>query len=106
MVTMAVWTPEDTETWLSDNPLPADFLWPYREPKPDGTPDLRVVLPTYRLTKGYGFWLRTTPYFPGLFEDCHAVLVGMGEELPVSGEDLALRVQAAVKARGIQQNLF
>lgn len=69
------WTPEDTEQWLTENPLPRDFHWP-----PEGTAmaaaagGSKLVLPTYRLHKGYGFWLKTTPYHRGLFARCHQLL--------------------------------
>ncbi len=110
MVTMepmpTVWTADDTEKWLAQNALPEDFLWPHRDPLPDGNDNLQPVLPNYRLSKGYGFWLRTTPYFPGLFEEAHAVLLGMGAQLPEDGADLAQRLTARLKLRGKQTTLF
>jgi hypothetical protein len=64
------WTEEDSERWLSDFPLPADFI--YR-----GQP----AQPTHRVLKGgYGKWLRETPYHRGLFALAHQILA----EVPVS----------------------
>lgn len=99
------WTQDDTEQWLSANALPDDFVWPHRNAKPDGTESLQPVLPSYRLTKGYGFWLRTTPYFPGLFEEIHELLVGMGAKLPEDGADLGRMLTERRLARGTQTNL-
>lgn len=99
------WTPDDTERWLSANPLPQDFTWPHRETLEDGAPNLQPVLPTYRLHKGYGFWLRTTPYFPGLFEEVHRVLLGIGEELPTS-DQMAELLKARRALHGHQLNIF
>lgn len=99
------WTPDDTERWLSLNPLPQDFTWPHRDTLPDGGDNWQPVLPTYRLHKGYGFWLRTTPYFPGLFEEIHAVLLGIGDELPTA-ELLVETLRERRRAAGTQQKLF
>lgn len=99
------WTADDTQQWLSENALPEDFLWPHRDPK-DGKPNLQPVLPNYRLTKGYGFWLRTTPYFPGLFEEIHQVLLGMGAKLPEDGAELGRTLTARLRLRGEQIALF
>ena len=57
------WGKDDTERYLRDNPLPADFVWRGRS-----------VCPQYHIRKGYGFWLRTTPYHPGLFEALHGFI--------------------------------
>lgn len=63
----AAWTPDDTERWLTDYPLPATFKW-----------NGERAYPRYALKKGYGFWLRTAgPYYPalrGLFGLCHEIL--------------------------------
>lgn len=99
------WTADDTERWLSLSPLPADFTWPHRDANADGTERLQLVLPTYRLHKGYGFWLRTTPYFPGLFEEIHAILLRGGDELPTS-DQLAEELRTRRAALGVQQKLF
>lgn len=101
----AAWTPDDTERFLSTQPLPADFLWPHRDPKPDGSENLAAVLPSYRIHKGYGFWLRTTPYFPGLFEAIHAALLACGDELPTA-DDLAAKLTADRAAVPVQPPLF
>jgi hypothetical protein len=71
----AAWTLDNTEQFLTRQALPSSFVWPHRDPLADGSDNLQPVLPSYRLHKGYGFWLRTTPYFPGLFEEVHAVLL-------------------------------
>lgn len=101
----SAWTPDDTMLWLEENKLPIEFRWVHRDPLPDGGENLQVVMPTYRVT-GYGKWLRETPYFPGLFEEIHAILVSMGAELPEDGRDLANRLEARRRARGSQQKLF
>lgn len=95
------WTPEDTRDWLAadGNALPPDFLWPHRDRKPDGSPHLARVLPSYRLAKGYGFWLQTTPYFPGLFEEIHRLLL-VTDPLPVDGSALATLLNERTKIRG------
>jgi hypothetical protein len=100
------WTPDDTEAWLSEDghALPDDFLWPHRDAKPDGSDNLQPVLPSYRLSKGYGFWLRTTPYFPGLFEEIHQILVHL-EVLPADGRELAGILDERRRARGTQTGL-
>jgi len=83
------WSREDTERWLNDWPLPADFT--FRGEK---------VWPRYTLKKGYGFWLRTAgPYHPavrGLFAHCHEILAGIriGEAMP-SAEQLAAKLREA-----------
>lgn len=99
------WTPDLTERWLSANPLPGDFQWPHRDANPDGTPRLQTVIPSYRLHKGYGFWLRTTPYFPGLFEEIHDVLCAI-DPLPDDGAALAATLTERLRLRGIQAELF
>lgn len=101
-----IWSPDDTEKWLSENALPEDFLWPHRDQPDDGTENLQAVLPNYRLTKGYGFWLRTTPYFPGLFEEIHQVMLSMGAKLPENGADLGRMLTERRRARGKQTTLF
>jgi hypothetical protein len=72
------WTPEDTERWLTDYPLPATFVW-----------NGKRAYPRYTLKKGYGFWLRTAgPYHPplrGLFALCHQILSGLPVGMPMPG---------------------
>lgn len=101
------WTPDDSEKWLTEtgHALPDDFTWPHRDPKPDGSANLQPVLPSYRLAKGYGFWLRTTPYFPGLFEEIHQILL-MSDPLPDDGAALAEVLRARLLQRGEQTKLF
>lgn len=100
-----VWNSDATERWLKVNPLPVDFMWPHRDKGPDGKPKMAQVLPSYNLHKGYGFWLRTTPYFPGLFEEIHAILVRIPSDgdLPTP-EQLAdiLRTNAAAKGEQLE----
>jgi hypothetical protein len=114
---LPAWTLDDTERWLTDNPLPADFRWTRttNETERDSAGRLRIVakrrdpdqivLPNYRLHKGYGFWLRTTPYFEGLFEECHDIIVGLGAKLPEDGADLARLIDERRRAGGVQTDL-
>lgn len=101
------WTPDHTEAWLTANPLPVDFLWRHRDPNPDGTDRLELVLPRYQLHKGYGFWLRTTPYFPGLFELIHEILWRMPSngELPTA-ERMAITLKTIAEAKGEQLEIL
>lgn len=62
------WGHINTENWLTEHKLPVDFCWP------DDHGVNRPVLNKHKLSKGYGYWLRTTPYFPHLFEDIHEIL--------------------------------
>lgn len=81
------WNADDVERWLRDYPLPATFKW-------NGT----RAYPSYRLKKGFGFWLRTSgPYYPalrGLFGLCCRILIGLpvGTTLP-NGEELGRLLQ-------------
>lgn len=50
------WTDDDVEAWLTDFPLPKDFVF-----------NGEKVWPRYRVKRGYGYWLRTAgPYHPAL----------------------------------------
>lgn len=100
----AIWTLDDTERYLREYPLPSDFRWPHRDRDADGSEVLAPVLPQYRLHKGYGFWLRTTPYFPGLFEEIHQVLLTIGDELPTPERLAEILIQRRA-ARGTQSSL-
>lgn len=81
------WSLDETEMYVTKWPLPADFVWRGR-----------VVRPQHRtLKKGYGFWLRTTPYHRGLFAACHRVLE-VCEVFP-TGHELAAAVLAQEKAQ-------
>ena len=101
------WSPNDTEAWLSRFALPIDFRWD-RSEKRDGQrlvlPD-QPVLPEYRITKGYGFWLRTTPYFPGLFEEIHDILMRATDDQAITPEWVASQLVERRRLRGEQQNL-
>jgi len=95
-----VWTADDTATYLKEFPLPSDFVWSHR----DG--QRRPVVPTHSyLRGGYGKWLRETPYFPGLFELVHEILVRSGEDLPTP-EELAGKLNEIERLRGEQQELL
>lgn len=101
------WPPDYTERYLTESPLPTDFVWPHRDRNADGTENLQPVLPSYRIHKGYGFWLRTTPYFPGLFEEIHGILSRLpgDAELPTA-EELAAQLNEIRAARGTQTSLL
>jgi hypothetical protein len=79
------WTKEHTQAWLTGNPLPAGLRWHHR----DG--GVRTVTPRYRLTAGYGKWLRETPYFPGLFEAVHEILSAIPNEAVLPAPDEVAR---------------
>lgn len=63
------WEEADTRSYLDANPLPVGFAWL----ADDGTE--RPVRPRHSSVTSYGKWLHETPYFPGLFEIIHRVLV-------------------------------
>lgn len=63
------WEHVQTRRYLDSNPLPVDFAWI------DDDGDLRPVRPRHASVESYGKWLQETPYFPGLFEIIHRVLV-------------------------------
>jgi hypothetical protein len=93
------WTAEDTMAYLTANPLPSDFVWPHR----DG--GLRPVVPSHSVLKGgYGKWLRETPYFQGLFELIHDLLL-RADPLP-DAEGLARALNEVRRLRGEQKELF
>jgi hypothetical protein len=110
--TVRAWTRENSEAWLKDNPLPTDFLWDRVDKRADGMKVVTSafypapVIPDYRITKGYGFWLRTTPYFPGLFEEIHEILVMAPNDLPLTPEWLAEQLLVRKKARGEQTSFL
>jgi hypothetical protein len=93
------WTPEDTEAWLTRVPLPVNFTWP------DNMGKERAVLPVNRIHKGYGFWLRTTPYFPGLFEEIHRIIALTPSDVEMSPEWLADQLNKR-RPQGTQTGLF
>lgn len=72
------WTVTDTEIHLSADPLPSDFTWR------DYTGEMRAVCPVHALTCGFGAWLRATPYFPGLFDAIHQLLIRASDEVQIS----------------------
>ena len=74
------WTLDDTQAYLTANPLPSDFTWRHRD-FPAHLP--QPVHPSHKNLKGgYGKWLRETPYFPGLFERVHGIILDAGDDLP------------------------
>jgi hypothetical protein len=99
------WTPDDTERWLNDYPLPRDFVFPPLPPgvrpvlegRDPGEPNQARAWPLYQVKKGYGFWLRTAgPYHKplrGLYALVHEIFAGLpiGAPMPTSDE-LAVRV--------------
>lgn len=101
------WTHDDTEAFLTRFALPTDFRWDRTE-KRNGqrivVPD-QPVLPNYTLSKGYGFWLRTTPYFPGLFEEIHDIILRAPDDQEITSEWLAGQLLERRRARGQQQGL-
>ena len=58
------WTPDHTEQFWRRTRCPS-ILCGRTARLTDGTDNLQPVLPSYTIHKGYGFWLRTTPYFQG-----------------------------------------
>lgn len=80
------WTKDDTQAFLTAFPLPTTFSWPGRDGK------LHAVCPKYQI-HGYGKWLRETPYYPGLFEAVHEVLVGLGDALPTGDGELVAALE-------------
>jgi hypothetical protein len=94
-----IWSQEDTEGWLKKYPLPPDFTWP------DNLKKERAVLPSNRLHKGYGFWLRTTPYFPGLFEEIHRILSLAPSDFLATPTWLAAELNNR-RVKETQENLF
>lgn len=105
------WTPDDTERWLTDYPLPRGFVFPplpadvrpVVEGRDPGEPNQAVAWPLYTAKKGYGFWLRTAgPYHKplrGLFALAHEVLAGLPVGAPMpSPEEHAARITE--RARG------
>lgn len=89
----APWSSEDTVRYLNRMPLPPDFTW-------RGL----VVQPRYQIKKGYGFWLRTTPYHPGLFEHVNRY-VARCEELP-EPEAIAAAMNEIEEAEAARQTEF
>ncbi len=91
---MSTWTRDATMVYLNANPLPATLRWHHRDDPPGVD---RPVMPSHSNVRGYGKWLRETPYFQGLFELAHAIL----EDAADLGDAdwLAREIQARAKAR-------
>lgn len=73
--TATAWTKDLTQDYLTHNPLPLGFKWPHRDYKHEDDGGLRDVKPSHKEVTAYGKWLRETPYFPGLFELIHEILM-------------------------------
>ncbi len=89
----APWSADDTEELLNIEPLPAGFKWRLTKTSSRAMRgELVDVQPAHR-DLAFGKWLRETPYFQGLFELAHQVVVEAGAKLP-SGEEIAARLTA------------
>lgn len=102
------WTADDTERWLTRFPLPLDFRWDKTVRCADGSKVVKAsqpVMPEYRITKGYGFWLRTAPAWPGLFEEIHDILFRTPDDVPLNSEWLVQQLLDHKRALGVQQDL-
>lgn len=88
------WSRDDTERWLTDWPLPSDFIF-------RGA----VAWPRYRAKFGYGQWLRTAgPYHAalrGLFLLIHEILaqIPVGHAMPTT-DQLVARIREAESTQG------
>lgn len=80
------WTDAATVSWLNMHPLPASFRWSVNG-------QLVPVRPVHMLMTGFGTWLRETPYFPGLYEACHGVLMACDGRDIEDGAGLASRLR-------------
>jgi hypothetical protein len=105
----APWSLDDTEAWLTRFALPTDFRWDRTQKKrgPDGDTVKTIiahqpVMPDYAIHKGYGFWLRTTPYFPGLFEEIHAIMARAPDDQELTPEWVAAQLLERKRAAGEQ----
>lgn len=96
---LPAWSEIQTEGWLTEFPLPADFTWADRY----GVE--RPVLPKYKISGGYGKWLHETPYFPGLFEHIHAIIARASAEQELTPEWIVEQL-AAYRVRVVQQPLL
>jgi hypothetical protein len=96
--TPAQWTKADTMEYLSTNPLPQDFAWRHKNGQ------LTAVQPSYAVSD-YGKWLHDTPYFQGLFELIHDLILAAGSTLPDIGAIVAQLNQIRREREG-QGKLF
>ena len=95
------WTPDDTMAFLSAYPLDPSFKWAHR----DGGE--KPVQPSHtHLKGGYGKWLRETPYFPGLFEEIHAILARLPDDETITAEQIGFRLLAQKRAQGTQLSIL
>ena len=82
----APWSADDTEELLNVEPLPVGFKWRLTKTSARALRgDLVDVVPAHR-DLAYGKWLRETPYFQGLFELVHQVVIEAGDKLPTPDE--------------------
>lgn len=95
---ISAWTKADTIEYLATNPLPIGFRWRHR----DG--QLAEVRPKYSV-ESYGKWLHDTPYFQGLFELVHELIVAAGAKLP-DIDTIAQQLEQIRREREGQQKLF
>jgi hypothetical protein len=92
------WSQNDTEEFLNIEPLPAGFKWRLTKSTSRGDRGALVdVQPAHR-DLSYGKWLRETPYFQGLFELVHQVVIDAGAELP-SADEIAARLNTIRQER-------
>lgn len=103
---LTAWTKADTMEYLARNPLPTDFRWRRGNFKDEAfdTLPLVAVQPTYAVAD-YGKWLHDTPYFQGLFELVHELIIAAGAKLPDIA-DLTRQLEAIRREREGQQKLF
>lgn len=82
----APWSRDDTEEWLTIEPLPAGFQWRLTKSSSRAARGELVDVQPSHPDLAYGKWLRETPYFQGLFELVHQVVVEAGDKLPTPEE--------------------
>jgi hypothetical protein len=97
----SAWTRDDTMHALNRVGLPATFTYTHR----DGGE--RPVMPSHsKLKGGFGKWLRETPYFRGLFDECHCVFARLPDDETITADRLAALLIERRKARGTQLGLL
>lgn len=94
----AQWSKADTMEYLSTNPLPTDFAWRHKDGR------LVAVQPRYAVAD-YGKWLHDTPYFQGLFELVHDLIIAAGSKLP-DITTIAVQLNQIRVQRESQKTLF
>lgn len=94
------WTHAATLAYLDANPLPVTFLW--RDEKGAARP----VWPRHTSVTSYGKWLKETPYFPGLYELIHGILVLADAHSGTVGDAAWLAAELDLRRPPIQPALF